>query len=413
MANELSMARPYVDVYSALEEGRQRGIARRQEEETNALTQAVRAASARAVRNGMVDPRLLGEELAQSGYAYAIPGAQEKLFATEKAAGEAAEAAGKGRTAGIKALGEKFNLARQQLPVANPERLEQWVQGVYADPDLAPIMQQYGTLEEVLAKLPADAKGRFEWMKAASMIPEEFMKRYTTSAAEELTAATTRRGQDIQAATTRRGQDIERDVKERQQNLETFFGGGKGGKEAAKEVAGAEAFEGVIGEMETAYDQLDRMAAIPSTRRSAAENLAISLRTSGAGQMAGRAAGTPEQSVRNEIQSARLRLLQGIKAATGMSAQELNSNVELQQWLDSVTNPANDVESNRKILNSIRTFVARRSGKEVPETPAPAPSPSGAPAATDGIVNVKTVDEARALPKGTRFRTPDGRIKVR
>jgi hypothetical protein len=178
-------------------------------------------------------------------------------------------------------------------------------------------------------------------------------------------------------------------------------------------VAGAEAFEGVIGEMETAYDQLDRMAAIPSTRRSAAENLAISLRTSGAGQMAGRAAGTPEQSVRNEIQSARLRLLQGIKAATGMSAQELNSNVELQQWLDSVTNPANDVESNRKILNSIRTFVARRSGKEVPETPAPAPSPSGAPAATDGIVNVKTVDEARALPKGTRFRTPDGRIKVR
>lgn len=150
-----------------------------------------------------------------------------------------------------------------------------------------------------------------------------------------------------------------------------------------KLAAGADAFEGVIGEMESAYDQLDQMAAIPSTKRSAAENLAISLRTSGAGQMMGRAAGTPEQSLRNQIQSARLRLLQGIKAATGMSAQELNSNVELQQWLDAVTNPANDVESNRKILNSIRTFVARRSGKEVPAAPpAAAPSPSGA-SATD------------------------------
>jgi len=234
----------------------------------------------------------------------------------------------------------------------------------------------------VLAELPADAAGRAKWMQAASMIPEEYMKRYTTSAAEELTAETQRRGQDITAATTRRGQDIERATKERAQNLETFFGGGKRGKEAAKEVAGAEAFEGVIGEMESAYDQLDRMGAIPSTRRSAAENLAISTRTSGAGQMLGRAAGTPEQSLRNEIQSARLRLLQGIKAATGMSAQELNSNVELQQWLDSVTNPANDVESNRKILNSIRTFVAKRAGREAPAAPPPAAEPSrGTPAA--------------------------------
>ena len=240
MANELSMARPYVDVYGALEEGRQRAVARRQEEEANALSQAIRAASARAVRNGMVDPRLLGEELAQSGYAYAIPGAQEKLFATMKGAGEAAEAAGKGEAARIKALSDKFDLARQQLPIANPSRLEQWVKGVYADPDLAPIMQQYGTLDEVLAELPADAAGRAKWMQAASMIPEEYMKRYTTSAAEELTAATQRRGQDITAATTRRGQDIERATKEREQNLARFFGTAGAGTEDRKVVARTE-----------------------------------------------------------------------------------------------------------------------------------------------------------------------------
>lgn len=329
--------------------------------------------------SGQIDANALYGMLARGGMGTAIPGLQ-------KAFGEAAEATAKGQAARIKAVSDKFQLARQQLPIANPARLEQWVQGVYADPDLAPIMQQYGTLDEVLAELPADAAGRAKWMQAASMIPEEYMKRYTTSAAEELTAETQRRGQDIQAATTRRGQDIERATKERAQNLETFFGGGKNGKETAKEVAGAEAFEGVIGEMESAYDELDRMGAIPSTRRSAAENLAISTRTSGAGQMLGRAAGTPEQSLRNQIQSARLRLLQGIKAATNMSAQELNSNVELQQWLDAVTNPANDVESNRKILKSIRDFVARRSGRQVPITTPNAPAPSGASPSVDELL---------------------------
>jgi hypothetical protein len=130
------------------------------------------------------------------------------------------------------------------------------------------------------------------------------------------------------------------------------------------------------------------MDAIPSTRRSASENLAISAQTSGFGQMVGRAAGTPEQSLRNQIQSARLRLLQGIKAATGMSAQELNSNVELQQWLDAVTNPANDVESNRAILNSIRTFVAARSGgmAQEPITTPNAPAPSGAAPSIDELL---------------------------
>lgn len=42
--------------------------------------------------------------------------------------------------------------------------------------------------------------------------------------------------------------------------------------------------------------------------------------------------------------------------------------------------------------------------------PTAAPRPS---ADTGQVVNVRTVEEARALPKGTRFRTPDGRVKVR
>lgn len=40
--------------------------------------------------------------------------------------------------------------------------------------------------------------------------------------------------------------------------------------------------------------------------------------------------------------------------------------------------------------------------------PAPRPAP-----ANDGIVTVRTPQEAAALPPGTQFRTPDGRVKVR
>jgi hypothetical protein len=211
-----------------------------------------------------------------------------------------------------------------------------------------------------------------EYTKRRIMTAEQEATAETARRGQDITAETTRRGQDITAETTRRGQDIERDIKEREQNLKTFFGGEtKESREAAKEVAGAEAFENVINEMETAYNELDRLNAIPSSKtRTPMENIGIyATETSGAAQLAGKIRATEPQSLRNQIQSARLRLLQGIKAATNMSAQELNSNVELQQWLDAVTNPANDVESNREILKSIRTFVATRSGNKIPTTP--------------------------------------------
>ena len=49
----------------------------------------------------------------------------------------------------------------------------------------------------------------------------------------------------------------------------------------------------------------------------------------------------------------------------------------------------------------------------IPESSA-APTVAPRPNADTGqVVNVRTVEEARALPKGTRFRTPDGRVKVR
>lgn len=296
--------------------------------------------------------------------------------------GSAQEKMGKGLEAQTKGLSDRLQYWKRMLP-ADPTLAASWVQSAYSDPIVGPELAKLGTADQVIATIPTDPNKYLGWMEGVSTFADEYTKRRimtaeqeataeTTRRGQDITAETTRRGQDITAETTRRGQDIEREIKEREQNLKTFFGGEtKESREAAKEAAGAEAFENVINEMETAYNELDRLNAIPSSKtRTPAENIGIyATETSGAAQLAGKIRATPAQSLRNQIQSARLRLLQGIKAATNMSAQELNSNVELQQWLDAVTNPANDVESNREILKSIRTFVATRSGNKIPTTP--------------------------------------------
>ena len=71
--------------------------------------------------------------------------------------------------------------------------------------------------------------------------------------------------------------------------------------------------------------------------------------------------GTKEQDARNAIQSSRMRLLNAIKNATGMSAQQLNSNIELQTWLQSLTDVNRSYESNIEILDKIeKGFAAQK-----------------------------------------------------
>ena len=115
MANELMAQRPYVDAYAALEEGRQRAVARQQQEQANALAQAVKAASAAAVRNGMVDPRIFGEILGQQGFAEQIPAAQRAIFETQEGRGKALEAMGKG-------FDQMFAASREQLAQVNNQQ---------------------------------------------------------------------------------------------------------------------------------------------------------------------------------------------------------------------------------------------------------------------------------------------------
>jgi hypothetical protein len=135
----------------------------------------------------------------------------------------------------------------------------------------------------------------------------------------------------------------------------------------------------ILDSLSDAYSELDRMKAIPSQQRSALSNLLSSVAASPIGQVTARATGTEAQTQRDIASSSRLQLLAAIKNATGLSSQQLNSNVEFTTWLNSLTDPARGIETNKAILENMRKFVdsggtytAKKGGGEKPAAGKPA-----------------------------------------
>lgn len=150
-------------------------------------------------------------------------------------------------------------------------------------------------------------------------------------------------------------------------------------KREEKEGQGKELLKSEIDNLRVLFDELDKTKAIPSSERGALSNAASWLQNTTVGQMGGRIIGSKEQDARNQIQSSRLRLLNAIKNATGMSAQQLNSNAELKTWLDSLTNMEGSVESNKAILDQIENAFLK--GGKVGASPAAAQSDEPPPGA--------------------------------
>jgi hypothetical protein len=138
---------------------------------------------------------------------------------------------------------------------------------------------------------------------------------------------------------------------------------------------GQESIESVLNDMASAYARLNELGGIPTERRSRLANVPAYLAGTPVGQEVSKSQATQSQTQRNQIQASVRQLLTAIKNATGMSAQEMNSNVELQQLMASVSSPTQSIESVRGILSSI----SRQYGLgelRFPETPAPAAAPS-------------------------------------
>jgi hypothetical protein len=115
--------------------------------------------------------------------------------------------------------------------------------------------------------------------------------------------------------------------------------------EQAKKLPAKRQVSTLLQKIRGAYETLNTAEAIPSSERGAFANVFDYLSTTGAGREVQRALGTSANKPLNEITGSRKLLATAIKNATGMSAQEMNSNVELQLTLDALTDPTQGYES--------------------------------------------------------------------
>jgi hypothetical protein len=128
------------------------------------------------------------------------------------------------------------------------------------------------------------------------------------------------------------------------------------------------------------YQELAGIGAMTSPKRSAGANVIAYARSSGLGQEFERATGTSAQTLRDNIKNTRQRLFMQIKDATGATASQMNSNMEMQAWLNSMTDPQQSIETVQETLKQLDSVIAgvrsqveqEQAGKKSPAKSAPA-----------------------------------------
>jgi len=321
-------------------------------------------------------------------------------------------------------VAQKTAMFRERLLRArDPNSVRELVKMQYADPDVGAVLSQGGTLEQALAEVPDDptqfeqyrqqeAMGMAEWMKSQQpkITPtgdvydpanRSFIRKpQAMSAPKEVTPPVSVAEYNL----AQQDPNFMRFLQQRAAATRAPVGGGGGGGAMPKAPPGyrytptgdLEAIPGgpaatkqgeAVNKQETgrlqafdildslgdAYSELDRMKAIPSQQRSALSNVLSSVAASPVGQVTARATGTEAQTQRDIASSSRLQLFAAVKNATGLSSQQLNSNVEFTTWLNSLTDPSRSIETNKTILENMRKFVdsggtytAKKGGGEKP-----------------------------------------------
>ena len=306
---------------------------------------------------------------------------------------------------------QKTGMFRERLlRASDPNTVRDLVKMQYADPDLGPILSQTGTLEQALAEVSDDpvqferyrqqeAMGMAEWIKSQQPKVTPTGDVYDPASRTFIRKPQAERAPVAPSAPVAvMGPDGKPRYVSREEAFGMtpftpaavkFMGGGGGaaapmgkappgyrftsagdleaipggpaaaklGDAAAKKEEGTTQATNILDSLETAYTDLESRKAIPSEKRNAVSNTLASISASAPGQIAERTIGTKSQTQRDIIASSRLQLLNAIKGATGMSSQQLNSNVELTTWLNSLTDPSRSIETNKEILQNVRRFI--------------------------------------------------------
>jgi len=134
-----------------------------------------------------------------------------------------------------------------------------------------------------------------------------------------------------------------------QGDLELIPGGPADAKAKGKE-EGRGQITTMVDQLAAHYDSLEKMNAVVTPKQSSVKNVWERTAASGPGQTVAGFVGTKAQAIRDQIANSKPLLMAAIKQATGMSAQQLNSNAELQFYLQAATDPAKSLEANRAAL---------------------------------------------------------------
>jgi hypothetical protein len=271
--------------------------------------------------------------------------------------------------------GDSTKFYMDALPgISNPEQMAALTVAQYNDPNLGPVLKRVRPLEQALSTIPTDPKGFEAYKQKVSMGMKDF---YEKAQAADLQ----RRGQDLtfRAATQPVFSEASGGFYTRPTGgkpAEFIPAGGTDMTTKGKSVTKAkENVTTLASEMAKGYADLLEKKGIKSIEAGAASNLSASSQSSMAGQMLGSVFGTEEQDIRDFIKSQRPLLVQSIVKATGMSAQQINSNAELKNILDAATDPSKGYESNIRALNGLNTMFGT-GAPILPSAPAGAPSPA-------------------------------------
>lgn len=137
----------------------------------------------------------------------------------------------------------------------------------------------------------------------------------------------------------------------------------KAQEKADKVAEGQAGLSDTVEVAKTLVNDIASKGGMTSTSQGPLANLVTSLGSGTVGQIGGRLVGTEVQAKRDELKSIRLQLLNSVKEATGMSSQQLNSNMELKTWLDSLGADNMTKEANLAILNNISNRYLKGANK--------------------------------------------------
>lgn len=160
---------------------------------------------------------------------------------------------------------------------------------------------------------------------------------------------------------------------------------------------GRDTVSSLVSTLKDYYDGLLKGGGIVSTSRGPIANIMSRTGSTSVGQAAGGAVGTKNQQLRDSIKQQRPLLLQAIKQATGMSAKQMDSNVELKMYLASATDPEIGYEANMAALQKLDELYGLSNAKKEKPTEQP-------------TYEAKTPAEVRALYKAGRIPKEDAKI---